>query len=102
MVLLASAMPPNRGVPELIVLGSDGPAVEAARAAGLVVHVLGASRERDVGSVAFALEGARLAARFVQLVRRRRYDILDAWLFPAYALVAVTRATMGSRTSGGG
>ena len=98
VVLLASAMPPNRGVPELIVLGSDGPAVEAARAAGLVVHVLGASRERDVGRVAFALEGARLAARFVQLVRRRRYDILDAWLFPAYALVAVTRPFIGVRT----
>ena len=95
VVSLASAMPPNRGVPGFIVLGSDGPAVEAARAAGLVVHVLGASRERDVGRVAFALEGARLAARFVQLVRRRRYDILDAWLFPAYALVAVTRPLIG-------
>ena len=97
VVLLASAMPRDRAVAELIVLGAAGAGVDAARAAGLVVHALGAPRERDVGRVAFALQGVRLVVRYVRLVRRRRYDILDAWLFPAYSLVAVTRPFTGVR-----
>jgi glycosyltransferase involved in cell wall biosynthesis len=91
ILLLAAGLPRDRFAPELIVLGDAGPGVVAARHAGLVVHALGAPRRRDVGAIRFALGSAGVAWRFVRLVRRRRYDVLDAWLFPAYVLAALTR-----------
>lgn len=95
MVLLARHLPRERFAVEFVLLGQPGELADEARAAGATVHALrGPSRSR----VAFPVWVVRVlgsAWSYVRLVRRRRYDVIDAWLFGSYALAAVTRPLVG-------
>jgi glycosyltransferase involved in cell wall biosynthesis len=88
---LAVRLPRDRFAVDFILLGDEGPYGQRARDAGLHLHVLGAPAR---GALPFPLYAAMVsgrALRFVRLVRQGRYDLLDAWLYPAYSLAAVTR-----------
>ena len=95
MLILAGALPRDRYAVEFILLGERTPIVAEAEALGIFVHVLGMPRRRTYGGPRFALAAIRTALRFVRLVRSRHYQIVDAWLFHAYALAGVTRPLTG-------
>lgn len=91
MLLLAAHLPRDRFEVEFVLLGRPGELADEARTFGARVLALnGPSR----ASARFPIWAARVIAAvwaFVRLVRRRRYDVIDAWLFGSYALAAVTR-----------
>ena len=98
MLTLAERLPRDRFAPELIA-GVDAPdQVERARRAGIPVRSLDSpidpmghtpsSGQSVIGAVTSrAAKGARL----VRTVRAARYDILDAWLYPADVAMALIR-----------
>jgi len=90
-LLLAAHFPRDRVEVEFIVLGEHTAQAAEAEALGVPVHVLGAGRRGRRGAVVSGVAASRTVASFVRLVRRRRYDIVDAWLYHAYALAALTR-----------
>lgn len=88
MVNLATRLPRDLFAPEFVLLTGRGPLADVVEEASIPVHHLGWRtgdvpwrRVRRVGDV----------ARYVALMRRRRFDLIDAWLFHAYALAAVSR-----------
>lgn len=88
MVNLATRLPRDRFAPEFVLLTGRGPLADLAEAANIPIHTLGwhrgdvpLRRVRRVGDV----------ARYVALMRRRRFHVIDAWLFHAYALASATR-----------
>lgn len=88
MVNLATRLPRDRFAPEFVLLTGRGPLADVVTGANIPIHTLSwhqgdvrYHRLRRVGDV----------ARYIALMRRRRFDIVDAWLFHAYALVAATR-----------
>jgi glycosyltransferase involved in cell wall biosynthesis len=92
MVELARRLPRDRFAPEFILLTGRGPLADVAEAAGVPVSVLNWARlgepwrrVRRIGDV------ARTAAR----LRRGRFDLIDAWLFHAYAIAAAVRPVIG-------
>jgi glycosyltransferase involved in cell wall biosynthesis len=91
MLALATRLPRDRFDVEFIVLTERGQYAAAAETAGIRVRNLGTGRRGPVPLPLFAIRAAAKAVRFVVWCRRSRYDILDAWLFHAYALGAATR-----------
>jgi glycosyltransferase involved in cell wall biosynthesis len=91
MLALAERLPRDRFEPEFVLLARPGENAGRATAAGIAVHVVPPVRMGESNSVAAGARAARKAANFVRLVRRRRYDIVDAWLFQAYLLAVATR-----------
>jgi glycosyltransferase involved in cell wall biosynthesis len=94
MVELARRLPRDRFNPEFVLLTGRGPLADLAESGGVPVHVLNWARAgepwrrvRRVGDV----------ARYVSAIRRGHFDIVDAWLFHAYALAAATRSLTGVR-----
>jgi len=93
MLLLADHLPEREFDISFILLVREGPGAPAARASGAAVHVIGfplreASRW---GLPVLLLRRVLSVVRFLVLVRRERYAILDAWLYPGYFLAALTR-----------
>ncbi len=91
MLLLARHLPRPRFEVEFVLLGEPGELADEARAAGARVHSI---RSPSRSRVALPLWSLRVVASvwsFVRLVRRGHYDLVDAWLFDAYAMAAVTR-----------
>ena len=91
MLLLAKHLPKDRFEVEFVLLGAPGVLAEEARAAGARINALNGPPRH---SLPFPLWGYRVLESiwgFVRLVRRRHYDVVDAWLYGSYALVAVTR-----------
>jgi glycosyltransferase involved in cell wall biosynthesis len=91
MLALAERLPRDRFDPEFVLLSKPGENAGRAAAAGIGVHVVPPIRMRESNSVAAGVRTARKTANFVRLVRRRRYDIVDAWLFQSYLLAVATR-----------
>jgi len=92
MVNLAIRLPRDRFAVEFVLLVDHGPLAEVAAQADIPIHMLGWHR----GDVPFGrLRRVGNVVRYVRLVRRRRYDIVDAWLFHAYVLGAFTRDIAG-------
>ncbi len=94
MVELALRLPRDRFAPEFILLTGRGPLADQAEAGGVPVHVLNWAR---AGESWRRLRRARDVARYVSTMRRGHFDIVDAWLFHAYALAAATRPVTGVR-----
>jgi glycosyltransferase involved in cell wall biosynthesis len=95
MVLLARHLPRSRFQVEFVLLGQPGELAEEARAAGAVVHALRGPSRSNVPLPLWVVRVMGSAWAFVRLVRRRRYDVVDAWLFGSYALAAATRPVLG-------
>ena len=94
MLALAEGLPRDRFTVEFVLLRKAGTHAPAARALGVTVHVLGFERLGE-GHLALLplrlLRRVRHIAQFVALVRRRRYDVLDAWQYQSYVLCGLTR-----------
>jgi glycosyltransferase involved in cell wall biosynthesis len=88
MAELALRLPRDRFEVKFLLLTHRGPLAATVEAAGVRVRVLGwTGRHARLGHVRWGLD----SLRFALAVRAGRYDILDAWLFHAYAIAALTR-----------
>jgi glycosyltransferase involved in cell wall biosynthesis len=92
MLALAGGLPKDRFVVEFILLTEPGVLATAARDAGLKVRLLGWTRRRSrLHFLRWLWDVARLGPD----LRRGKYDIVDAWLFHAYAVAALVRPVAG-------
>jgi glycosyltransferase involved in cell wall biosynthesis len=85
MVRLAESLPRHRFAVTFILLSRRGPLAERAERAGAQVLVLGWRRSHS------PVKGQPDFWRLVRTLRRGDYDIVDSWLFHAYAIVAMAR-----------
>ena len=90
-LLLAAALPRDRFAVEFVVTGPATSQSDEASALGLPVHVLGTTRGGRRGAFVTARVATELLVRYLRTTRRRRYDIVDAWLFHASVLAGLTR-----------
>lgn len=89
MVQFAERLPRDRFALEFILLSGRGPLADRAERSGVAVTVLHWRRGRSITD--------RLPDlwRLVRTLRRGRFDIVDAWLFHAYAITSLTRPVTG-------
>ena len=92
MLALAERLPSERFSVDFVLLSGPGPYAAQAERAGARVRVLS---PRGDGASFKPLTASVVALRFTGLLRRCRYDIVDAWLFRSYALAALTRPLTG-------
>jgi glycosyltransferase involved in cell wall biosynthesis len=92
MLLLAEGLPRSEFQLDVICLESRGSDADRAEAVGARVRVLGLRRRRAAGLPLpiYPVYLAWTVARFV-LMTAGRYDVVDAWLYHAYALCTMTR-----------
>jgi len=90
-LLLAASLPRDRFAVEFVVTGPATLQSDEARKLGVPVHVLGTTRGGRRDAIVSAQVAARLLPRYLRTVRRRRYDIVDAWLFHASMLAGLSR-----------
>ena len=91
MLMLARHLPRDRFQVEFIMLARPGVLAPEAEAAGVVMHVLGGRSRRSAPFPVWAWHTAGTLLAFIRLIRRRRYDVVDAWLFTCYVFASVTR-----------
>lgn len=92
ILALAERLPRDRFEPEFVLLSRADVNADRAAAAGIPIHVVPPPIRRASTRPPAALWRTwQKALNFVRLVRRRRYDVVDAWLFHAYVLAALTR-----------
>jgi len=95
MLALAERLPRDRFSVEFIEFSGPGTYVPRARAAGIRVRTLGALHPAS-GSGRQMWRRIGKTASYIRQVRRAHYDIVDAWLYPAYVLAAVLRHATGT------
>jgi glycosyltransferase involved in cell wall biosynthesis len=81
---------------DFVVRSGSGPLEPEARAAGAAIHVIG---QATTARSSIQQRYGRLVgrnARWIRLARRKRYDIVDAWLHPADVVAALTRPVTGT------
>ena len=91
MLALAARLPPDEFRVDFICTSEPGIYAPRALEAGARVFTLGASPPDRASPVTLAWHRVRKIGRYVHLIRRNRYDVLDAWMYPAYDLAALTR-----------
>ena len=91
MLLLAGRLPRDQFAVSFVLLGGDTPLADEARTSGARTHVLDAPRRAGLAMPLFAARVGARVGRYVQLCRRERYDIVDAWLYLGYGLAGVTK-----------
>ena len=91
MLALAERLPRDEFRVDFVCTSEPGLYAPRALAAGARVFSLGASPPGRASPVALAWHRSRKIARYVRLIRRNRYDVLDAWMYPAYDLAALSR-----------
>ncbi|QDV39027.1 glycosyltransferase [Tautonia plasticadhaerens] len=84
MVLLAAGLPRDRFRVEVAALTRLGPLAADLDAAGIPIHPIGKRLKLDPGAL----------DRLTRLMRERRYDVVQTWIFAAnaYGRVAASRA----------
>lgn len=92
MLLLVEGLPKDEFTVDFLLLTVAGDDADRARAAGARVRVFGIRPRRNSGLPLplYLVSVAWGACRFV-LATTGRYDVMDAWLFHAYALTAISR-----------
>lgn len=95
MLALAERLPVDEFQVDFICTSEPGLYAPRARAAGARVFTLGPSPQDGSSRFAKASHRARKIARFVSLLRRNHYDIVDAWMYPDYNLAALSRPFTG-------
>jgi glycosyltransferase involved in cell wall biosynthesis len=97
MVALATRLPRSHFAPEFILLTHRGAFADQVEQAGIPVRVLGSARRATSRAPVFALRVSFKVLRYLSWIRRGRFDIVDAWLYHAYALAALTKPLAGTR-----
>lgn len=99
MLLLTEGLPRDQFQIDFICLHDPGIYADRATAAGARVTALGfrGPSEWSGGRVSLVVSLVWNVARFVRLTAFR-YDVIDAWLFNAYALAAITRVLTWPRS----
>jgi glycosyltransferase involved in cell wall biosynthesis len=95
MLALAERLPRDEFRVDFICTSERGAYVPRALAAGARVFSLGESPPERGSPFGLAWHRARKIGRYVSLIRRNRYDILDAWMYPAYDIAALSRPFTG-------
>jgi glycosyltransferase involved in cell wall biosynthesis len=93
MLALVEGLPRDRFDLEFVLLMQAGPAAPLFEAAGAKIHVIGLARR---GSRLHLVRWVWGVARLGWALRRGRYDIVDAWMFHAYAMTALARPLAGA------
>jgi glycosyltransferase involved in cell wall biosynthesis len=93
---LAERLPRDRFRIEFLVIGGTLDYRDRLLATGVRAHFLRAPAPPNETMLHGMRRRAGMASRFVPTVRRGRYDIIDAWLYPADVLAALTRHLTGT------
>ena len=91
MLALAERLPKDRFEVEFVALSGAGEYDERAHAAGIPIRGLGTIPPPHVTSPERLVRRAAKTLRYISIARRARYDIVDAWLYPADILAALLR-----------
>lgn len=91
MLSLAERLPRDRFEVEFVVLVGSGVYDERARASGLRIRVVGGAPTPGTRLPGRLRHRASKALRYATTMRARKYDIVDAWLYPADVLAALMR-----------
>jgi glycosyltransferase involved in cell wall biosynthesis len=91
MIALARRLTRRGFEVDFVLRGGPGPLDGAARAAGASVRSIGALTAPATSTRARVSLGLDRNLRWLQLARRERYDIVDAWLYPADVVAALSR-----------
>ena len=95
MLALAERLPADEFGVDFICTSEAGVFAPRAHAAGARVFSLGASPSKNASPLGRARHRSHKIAQFVSLIRRNRYDIVDAWMYPDYNLAALSRPLTG-------
>jgi glycosyltransferase involved in cell wall biosynthesis len=91
MFELATRLPADRFTPEFLAVVGSGPLDEQAASAGITVRHIGQQPLHTAGVVTRGVGRLGKVAALVREVRRQRYDVLDAWIYPLDVLAVMTR-----------
>ena len=95
MLALSERLPRDEFHVDFICMAEPGPLAPRALATGARVFSLGRRPLGGQSVVSAALHRIRKIARFVRLLRAGRYDVVDAWMYPANDLAAISRWLTG-------
>src|SRR5436190_23786774 len=84
MLALGERLPRERFTPELLVRSAAGPHVERATRAGIRVRSM-----TPAESASGIRARASVATTLLRILRHGRYDLVDAWLYPADVAAAL-------------
>ena len=90
MMALAERLPADRFRASFIEFSGPGPYAARAAAMGIPVITLGPPPD-DSGTLGRLRRRISKTVAYGQAVRAGRYDIVDAWLYPAYVIAALAR-----------
>jgi glycosyltransferase involved in cell wall biosynthesis len=96
MMTLAERLPRDRFEVDFLCFIGEGPLVQRGRAAGARVHLLGSRPLSTAGLPARVVGRLAKVGRYAALARSVRYDIIDAWLYPADVLTILGRMVTGT------
>lgn len=96
-LMLAERLPRDRFQVDFLSLVGAGDYDDRARAAGLKVVHLAHRPAEDEGFVEAMVRRSQMGYRLARAMRRGRYDIVDAWLYPADVLTVLVREATGNR-----
>jgi glycosyltransferase involved in cell wall biosynthesis len=91
MLALTEHLTGNGFEVDFVTRSGDGPLDRAARDAGARVRHLGRASSAATPLLRRSVRLMARNGRWITTARRRRYDIVDAWLHPADSLAALTR-----------
>lgn len=88
---LAERLPRDRFRIDFLAIAGVGEYDDRARAAGLRVRQIGVRAMEDESLVTAQRRRTKMALNYARAARHGRYDIIDAWLYPADVLAALMR-----------
>ena len=91
MLALAERLPNDRFQVDFLAIVGRGSYDERAEAAGSQVSALGSPARLEDGLTRKGIKRVSKIMNYVSFVRRARYDIVDAWLYPADVMAALAR-----------
>lgn len=91
MLALAERLPRDRFEVDFLAIVGHGPYDERAMVSGARVRALGSPSGPSDGMVRKGLKRVSKIGRFISVVRKARYDVVDAWLYPSDVMAAFGR-----------
>ena len=91
MLALAERLPRDRFDVDFLAIVGRGPYDDRAEAAGSRVRSLGSPARLEDGLASKGVKRASKILNYVSFVRKARYDVVDAWLYPADVMAALAR-----------